>query len=73
MENSCYKPGDIVMVFGNPVKCTNPIDMARLVKFIGNHSSILEEWMVEYLDDEGHLYDALIKKTKNGEDKNLDK
>jgi len=67
-----YKPGDIVMVYGNPIKCTNPIDMARLVKFIRNHSNLLEEWMVEYLNEEGHLYEALIKKTNgDGRDKDI--
>ena len=56
------KPGDIIMIFGNPVRCTTPIGQARLIKYIRDTSPAIEEWLVEYLDQEGHFYEALIKK-----------
>jgi len=62
------KPGDIVQTFGNPLKCEFPIGQARLVKRIDEvDHPILENWQVEYLDDEGHYYNCLIKKP-NGKD-----
>jgi hypothetical protein len=59
------KPGDIQMIFGNPAKCTHPIDQAKLIKKISETEN-LEQWEVEYLNDPEHHYNALIKKT-NGE------
>jgi hypothetical protein len=61
------KKGDIVMVFGNPIKLQQPIGQARLIKKLPstNLNSVLEQWQIEYLDDEGHVYEALIKKTKD--------
>jgi len=58
------KPGDIVMVFGNPVKLTNPIGQARLVKKLPNNATnpiIIEHWQIEFLDDEGHTYNQFIR------------
>jgi hypothetical protein len=55
------KEGDIVTVFGNPVKCEQPIDQARLIKKV-NDLGICEEWTIEYTNEEGHRYNALIKK-----------
>ena len=55
------KEGDIVMVFGQPIKLTHPIGQARLVKKIKDQGSI-ELWHVEYTNDEGHTYEAFIKK-----------
>ncbi len=60
-----HKPGDVMMIFGNPVKCENPIGLARLKKLLLENGQT-EEWVVEYLDDEEHYYNALIKK-ENGE------
>lgn len=62
------RPDDIVMIFGNPIKCTHPIDQAKLIKKKSEISSLLEEWLVEYLNDPERKYTVLIKKT-NGEDK----
>ena len=42
------KPGDICMVFGNPITLEHPARQARLVKKIANHSLNLENWQVEY-------------------------
>ena len=56
-----YKPGDIIMIFGSPLRCEVPISQAKLIKFIRDLGK-LEEWEVEYLDQEGHFYTALIKK-----------
>ncbi len=60
------KPGDIVMIFLNPIKMTGPIDQARLVKRIRKFTC-LEYWEVEYLNEEGHLYRVLIKTINRGE------
>lgn len=58
------KKDDIMMVFGNPVKMKYPIGQAKLIKKISdcNESQVVEYWEVEYLNDEGHTYPALIKK-----------
>lgn len=71
------KPGDIVMIFGSPIKLEHPNGQARLIQKLTDNGK-LEQWQVEYLDDEGHFYNALIKKP-NGENyqtlrtNNLDK
>jgi len=62
------KPDDIVMVFGNPVKCETPVGQCRLIKKRRDIRTILEEWNVEFLDNEGHFYDALIKKNCDGKE-----
>ena len=56
------KPGDIQMIFGNPAKCIYPIGQARLIEKL-SETEILEQWQIEYLDDEGRFYTTLIKKT----------
>jgi hypothetical protein len=56
------KPGDIVTVFGNPIKLENPIGQARLIKSISEHPvKLLEYWEVEYLDNPDYHYQALIR------------
>ena len=55
------KPGDIVMIFGNPIRLEHPNGQARLIQKLTDNGK-LEQWQVEYLDDEGHFYNALIKK-----------
>ena len=55
------KENDIVTVFGNPAKSEYPIDQARLIKKISDMGAF-ERWWVEYTNDEGHKYDALIRK-----------
>ena len=62
------KIDDIVQTFGNPAKSTHPIGQAKLIKKLEYQGDLLENWRVEYLDDEGHTYNCLIKKT-NGESK----
>ena len=61
------RPGDIQTIFGNPAKLEHPIDQARLIKCVRDCVT-LEQWTVEYLNDEGHTYNVLIKKN-NGENK----
>ena len=60
------KVGDIMMIFGNPIKCEHPIDQGRLIKKVRDVASKLEEWQIEYVNDEGQFYSALIKKDCNG-------
>jgi len=55
------KPGDIVTIFGNPIKLEHPVGEAKLIKPISRENK-LEQWEVEYLNDEGHTYMVLIKK-----------
>jgi hypothetical protein len=55
------KKGDIVMIFGNPLKCEFPIDQARLIELITDGNE-LQKWKVEFLNDEGHFYNRFIKK-----------
>jgi hypothetical protein len=62
------KAGDIVMIFGNPIKLEHPIGQARLVSLLSSHPTNLEYWEVEYLDSPEHRYQALIKKD-NGKNK----
>jgi hypothetical protein len=62
------KEGDIVMIFGNPAKCTHPIGQAKLIEKAGDINGRFEDWWVEYLDQPDHKYVALIRKT-NGENK----
>jgi hypothetical protein len=61
------KPGDIVMIFASPLKCEQPIDPARLIKKLSETDN-LEQWQVEYTNDEGLFYNVLIKKD-NGTNK----
>jgi len=56
------KSGDIVMTFGNPVKCEIPLGQAKLIKKLGEINGKLEEWAVEYADHEGYTYNILLKK-----------
>ena len=53
----------IVMIFANPIKCTYPIDQARLVRRIFKFTS-MEYWEFEYLNEEGKLYKAFIRVIK---------
>lgn len=69
MENSNRKPGDIEMIFGNPIKSKDKCGLARLDTYIGNTSENIEQWLVEYLNQEGHYYEAFLKKKNNGESK----
>jgi hypothetical protein len=57
------KPGDIIMIFGNPVTLEHPIGQARLIKKISTTEQTpeLEQWTVEYLCSPEHFYTALIR------------
>jgi len=56
------KAGDEVLVFGNPIKCTDPLGKAKLVKPTGNKTISLEEWYIEFSNELGQIRKALIKK-----------
>lgn len=60
--NKVRRPGDIEMIFGDPKNNKYPIGQARLVEFIRNHNSHFELWFVEFLNDEGHFYEHLLKR-----------
>ena len=62
------KAGDIVMVFGNPIKLECPVGQAKLISLLSAHPKNLEYWEVEFLDHPEHKYQALIKKD-NGKSK----
>ena len=55
------KIGDFRTIYGNPIKCINPIDQAKLVRKISD-TQFLEQWEVEYTNELGRLYVALVKK-----------
>jgi len=57
------KPGDIRMIFIDPHNCESPVDQARLIK-LKQDCGKLQLWTVEYLNEEGHYYDVLIKKER---------
>lgn len=58
------KPGDIEMVFGDPIKCTKPIGQAKLIEKTSNVGDKVEEWWVSYPNDHDpdKQYLALLKK-----------
>lgn len=62
------KSGDVVMIFGNPVKLESPIDEAKLIEKKSDLPGNLEEWWIEYPNDPGRQYVALIKKQEDKED-----
>ena len=56
------KPGDIVMIYADPLYLQHPIGQARLKMFLRDVNQLVEEWEVEYLDDEGMFYNAHIRR-----------
>jgi hypothetical protein len=56
------KEGDIIMIFGNPIKMEYPIGQAKLIEKVSDINEKIEDWWVEYLDQPDHKYIALIKK-----------
>lgn len=58
--------GDIEMVYGDPKNSRRPVGLARLKEFVNNVNSHYELWFVEYLNNEGYTYEALLKKQTNG-------
>lgn len=55
------KIGDIVMVFGNPITLQCPVGQAKLI-LLQKDMEVVQEWKVQYLDDESNEYNVLIKK-----------
>ena len=62
------KTGDIVMIYGNPIKLEYPIGEAKLISQIECHTPNLEYWNVSFLNEPELTRSVLIKK-RNGEDK----
>jgi hypothetical protein len=61
------KPNDICMIFGNPAKCMYPIDQARLIEKISDKRLGMEQWLIEYLNDNTRKYVVLIKSTEDAQ------
>jgi len=57
------KPGDIRMIFSNPIKLTGPQGLAKLIKKLSGEYKELEYWQVEFIDQPEHYYNVLINKT----------
>lgn len=56
------KKGDLVTIYGNPIKEKYPESCkAKLIKLIADYG-ILQQWTVAYEDDPNMQYDVLIKK-----------
>ena len=65
------KPGDIIQTFADPLRCKNPLGQVRLVRCL-QERPVLDLWIVEPLDQEGHYYERFIKRigdNGNGENK----
>lgn len=62
------KPGDVVMIYGSPVKKEWPIGEAKLLSKMSPRSDTLEYWQVEFVNDPGHAYNQFIP-AENGTDK----
>jgi len=58
-------PGDLEMIFCNPITNTGQIGMARLIQKLAEDEHT-ELWEIEFLDDEGHFYQQKLKKQPNG-------
>jgi hypothetical protein len=56
------KKGDICTIFGSPIKMEYPIGKAKLIEKVSDVSDKIEEWYIEYLNQPGTQYVALIKK-----------
>ena len=64
------KPGNVLMIFEDPMQLKGPKGQARLHQFVRDNGPMLEEWLVEYLDQEEQLYTAQIRKEEvDGKDK----
>lgn len=59
--------GDVKMIFGSPIRMEHPIGEAKLRKKVMDLPNDCEEWWIEYLNNPGREYIALIKKTDNGQ------
>ena len=59
------KTGDIVFFYPNPVTCEGKGEQCRLVKKIANHSKLLEEWTVEFINQPERFYNVLLRKNEN--------
>jgi hypothetical protein len=57
--------GQVVATYGDPVHQKTSLGVARLIKKLGDQGKVLENWQVEYLDDEGHYRNCLIKKPES--------
>jgi hypothetical protein len=62
------KVGDVIMIYGSPVKKDYPIGEARLLKKLTPRSDSLEYWSVEYINEPGVSYNQFIP-AKHGADK----
>lgn len=56
------KPGEIVMIYTDPMNLKQPEGQAKLMELITSCETS-EYWRVEFLDSPGKLYPRLIKKT----------
>ncbi len=64
-----FKQGDVVMIYGNPVKQENPIGKAKLISKLAARSAKLEYWQIEYIDSPAHKYEAFINTAEDGQSK----
>jgi hypothetical protein len=57
--------GDIVTVYGNPVKKESPIGEAKLISKLSVRSKKLEYWQVAFVNDENVTFDVFINTEKD--------
>ena len=60
------KPGDIEMVFAHAMESRVPVRQAKLIKKVKDWEG-LEEWSVEFIDDEGSIYKVMLKSEKQND------
>ena len=63
--------GDIVMVYGNPVKKEAPIGEAKLISKLAARNKKLEYWQVAFVNDENVTFNVFINTEQNGENQSL--
>lgn len=54
-------PGDILMIYTDPINLKAPQGQAKLIKYNWLADGGLELWDVEFLDQPGKVYPRLIK------------
>ena len=57
--------GDIVTVYGNPIKKEHPIGEAKLISKLSMRNKKLEYWQVAFVNDTDVTFDVFINTEKN--------
>jgi hypothetical protein len=58
------KTGDIITVYGNPIKKEHPIGEAKLISKLSVRNPKLEYWQVQFVNDPFVTFDVFINTEK---------